>query len=123
MGGKLIIEEPALAEVAGIALIDEGALERAVTGVAALGDKRYDPRRDDFEIQVSALGAATDVTIEGLGPAGLYESIATGAVVDGTVYVVGPSKFYRQLRFTFTGAPDGNGRIAFWATPKYNGLL
>lgn len=122
----LIIEETSLSESAttNTALIDNGALERAVTkSLATVGDKRYDPRFFDYEIQVSAagLGAATSIDIDGMGPAGVYTSIAA-TVAAGTITVVGPEVFYRILRITWNGG-DGSGEVAFWATPKFNGLM
>jgi hypothetical protein len=119
----LIIEGPAAlgeSAITNTALLDSAIMAAAVgrTDDTAV---RYDPRFYNFVIQLDSVGAATGLTIEGMGPSGTYDTLFSGVTANQIKTITG---VYTQLRLTWTGGtPDGSGVASFWATPKFNGLL
>jgi hypothetical protein len=75
-----------------------------------------------FHIQIGTLGGATSVTVEGLGPANVWSTIASGLVAGASTHITAGA--WHQIRLTWTGgAPDGNGRAGYFAARKFNGVL
>ncbi len=108
-GGIAKLDGRALAEVAGTTVEDRASM-------------RFNLLDWTFTVTVNALGAATNVTVEGLTSNGNWVSIATAQVVDDQTTLNKPGDpQYVQFRLTFTGSPDGAGEAGFSGQRKFNG--
>ena len=119
-------------------LIIEGTLAENATSHTATIDKdtiasflsagtnaRLDLRQFDFHIQITGLGTAASVTVEGLGAGNAWTTVASSK----TAASAAAANFHKEtgawqaIRLTWTGGtPNGAGTASFYATRKFNGV-
>lgn len=102
------------------AVIDGVKLRLDAGNPARLADANLIDYR--FHIQIGSLGNATSVTVEGLGPANVWTSLATGLVAGSSTHIT--TGAWQQIRLTWTGGtPNGAGTAGYYAARKFNGVL